>query len=58
MIFRHTQKSLNLKENFSKMLTNDNYKVDLANLSVEKLMFEFAKELYFDEKALGKKYSG
>ena len=34
------------------MITTKNYKVDLAKLPDKKLMFEFAKEMFFDEKAL------
>ena len=37
------------------MITNKKYNVDLANLSDRKLMFEFAKGMYFDEKALSNK---
>ena len=39
------------------MITNKNYDVDLASLSDKKLMFDFAKEMYFDEKAPGNKSS-
>ena len=35
------------------MMTNKNYKIDLAKLLDKKLMFEFAKEMLFDEKASG-----
>ena len=38
-----------------KMMTNKCYNVDLAKLRDKKLKFEFAKEVYFDEGALGKK---
>ena len=38
-----------------KMTTNENYKVDLANSSDKKLMYDFAKEMNFDEKGLGNK---
>ena len=40
------------------MITNKDYNVDLAVLLDEKLMFEFAKEVYSDEKALGNKSTG
>ena len=33
------------------MITNKNFKVDLASLSEKKLMYEFAKEIHFDIKA-------
>ena len=37
------------------MITNKNYNVDLANLSDKKLMYNYAKEMNFDLKAIGKK---
>ena len=37
------------------MITNKNYYVDLASLSDKKLMYVFAKEMYFDVKATGNK---
>ena len=37
------------------MITNKNYNVDLAKLSDKKLMYDFAKEMNFDLKAVGKK---
>ena len=37
------------------MLTNKNYNFDLAELSDKKLLSDFAKEIYFDEKAPGNK---
>ena len=36
-----------------KLITNENYKVNLANLLDKKLGLESAKEMNFDEKALG-----
>ena len=39
------------------MITNSNYNVDLASLQVNKLMYDFAKEMNFDLKAVGKKYT-
>ena len=36
------------------MITKKNYNVDLASLWDEKLMYDFAKEMYFDVKAPGK----
>ena len=35
------------------MIANKNYIVDPANLQDKKLMIEFAKQIYFDGKALG-----
>ena len=37
------------------MVTNKNYKVDLATLEDKKLMYDFAKEMNFNTKALGNK---
>ena len=37
------------------MLTNKNYNVNHASLSDKKLMYEFAKEMYFDERRVGNK---
>ena len=39
------------------MITNEKNNVDFANLSDEKLMYEFAKEKHFDVKAPGIKYT-
>ena len=55
LTFRDTDKKLELKGNLLKMITNNNYKTDLAILSNKKLMLEFANEMYFDEKDLGNK---
>ena len=38
-----------------KMITNKNYDVDLANLQDKEIMYDFAKEMNFDLKALGNK---
>ena len=37
------------------MITNKDYNVDHASLADKKLMYDFAKEMNFDLKALGKK---
>ena len=37
------------------MITNKNYNVDHASLSDKKLMYDFAKELHFDERRVGNK---
>ena len=55
LTFRDTGKEFELKGDFLKMITNKNYKVDLASLSDEKLMYHFAKEMNFDVKGLGRK---
>ena len=46
-------KKIELKRDLLKMMTNENYDVDLASLSDKKLMYDFAKETHFDEKAPG-----
>ena len=48
-------KELELKGDLLKMITNKNYNVDLASLQDKKLMYDFAKEMNFYTKALGKK---
>ena len=50
--FLDTDKKFELQGGLLKMITNRNYKVDLATSQVKKLGYEFAKELYFDERAL------
>ena len=37
------------------MITNKDYDKDLASSSDQKLLFDFAKEMYFDVKATGNK---
>ena len=37
------------------MITNNNYNVDHASSADKKIMYDFAKELHFDLKAVGKK---
>ena len=53
--FRDTGKEFELKGDLLKMITNKNYNVDLASLADKKLMYDFAKEMNFDTKALGNK---
>ena len=55
LTIRDTDKKYELQGDFLGMITIKNYNVDLAKLAAKKLMFDFAKEMYFDEKALGKK---
>ena len=47
LTFRDTNKQFELKRDFSNMITNKNYNVDLAGLSDKKLMYDFAKEIIF-----------
>ena len=55
LTFRDTNKQFELKGNLLEMITNSKYNVDLASLADKKLMYDFAKEMHFDQKAIGKK---
>ena len=55
LTFRDTGKEFELKGDLLKMITNNNYNVDHASLADKKLMYDFAKEMHFDTKAVGKK---
>ena len=55
LTFRDTNNQFELKGDLLEMITNSKFNVDLASLSDKKLMYDFAKEMYFDTKALGKK---
>ena len=50
--FRDTGKEFELKGDLLKMIPNKNYNVDLASLSDKKLIYDFAKEMYFDVKKI------
>ena len=52
LTFRDTEETFELEGNFLKTITNKNYKVDPVKLPDKKLMFDFAKEMFFDEKTL------
>ena len=56
--FRDTGEEFELKRDLSKMITNKNYKVDLASLVDKKLHYDSAKEMYFDVKGSSNKYTG
>ena len=55
LTFRDTGKEFELKGDLLEMLNNSKYNVDLASLQDKKLMFDFAKEMHFDKKAVGNK---
>ena len=55
LTFRDTNKQSELEGDLLEMITNKNYNVDLANLSDKKLIYDFAKEMNFYLKAIGKK---
>ena len=55
LTFRDTTKQFALKGDLLKMITNKKYNVDLASLPDKKLMYDFAKEMHFDERRQGRK---
>ena len=55
LTFRDTGKEFESKGDLLKMITNKNYNVNHASLSDKKLMYEFAKEMHFDERRVGNK---
>ena len=55
LTFRDTGKEFELKGDLLKMITNKNYNFNHASLSDKKLMYEFAKEMHFDERCVGNK---
>ena len=50
LIFRDTGKKFDSKRDLLKMITNKNYKVDIARLLDKKLMCDFENGLHFDVK--------
>ena len=55
LTFRETNKQFELKGDLLEMITNSKFNVDLASLSDKKLMYDFAKEMHFDQNAVGNK---
>ena len=55
LTFPDTNKQFELKGDLLEMITNSKFNVDLASLSDKKLLYDFAKEMHFDTKALGNK---
>ena len=55
LTFRDTGKNFEIKGDLLKMITNNNYNDDHASLADKKLMYDFAKEMNFDQKAAGNK---
>ena len=55
LTFRDTNKQFELTRDLLELITNKNYNVDHASLADKKLMYDFAKEMHFDLKAVGKK---
>ena len=54
LTFRDTEK-FELTGDLLEMITNSKYNVNLASLADKKLMYDFAKEMNFNLKAVGKK---
>ena len=55
LTFRDTNKQFELKGDLLQMITNSKFNVDLASLSDQKLMYDFAKGMHFDLNAPGNK---
>ena len=55
LTFRDTNKQFELKGDLLKMITNGKYNVNHASLADKKLMYDFAKEMHFDERRVGNK---
>ena len=55
LTFRDTGKEFELEGDFLRMIFNENYNVDVASILEKKLMYDFAKERYFDVKDTGNK---
>ena len=53
LTFRDTNKQFELKGDLLELITNSKYNVDLASLADKKLMYDFAKEMNFDQRAVG-----
>ena len=51
LTFRDPDKTFELQGDLLKMITSKNYNVDLGNSQERKIMYDFAKEMYFDERA-------
>ena len=48
-------KKFELTGDLLELITNSKFNFDLASLSDKKLMYDFAKEMHFDTRALGNK---
>ena len=55
LTLRDTDKEFELKGDLLRMITNKNFNVDLASLADKKLLYNFAKEMHFDERGPGRK---
>ena len=57
LTFRDTGREFELKGELLEMIVNKNYNVDLDKLSDKKLLYDFAKEMHFDVKCFGRKFT-
>ena len=55
LTLRDTGKEFELNGDLLKIITNNNYNVSLVSLPDKKIFYDFAKEMYFDVKAPGRK---
>ena len=55
LTFRDSNKEFVLKGDLLKLITTENYNVDHSSLADKNLMYDFAKETYFDVRAPGNK---
>ena len=55
LTFRDIEKEFELQGDLSKMITNKNYNVNVADLRDKNIIYDFAKEINFDVKAPGNK---
>ena len=55
LTFRDKIKQFELKGDLLEMITNSKCNVNLASSADKKQMYDFAKEMHFDQKAIGKK---
>ena len=55
--FRDTGKEFELQGDLLKMITNQNYNVELASFADKKMLYDFAKEMHFDVRGPGNKYT-
>ena len=55
LTFRDTGKEIELQRDLLKMITNENYNVDLASLPDKKLLYDFAEGMHFNVKGPGNK---
>ena len=53
--FRDTDNEFERKRDLLKIITTNNYNFDHASLADKKTMYDFAKEMHFDLRAVGKK---